>query len=998
LYEPARVAYTQVLAHKSFPKENRPTLLTALGLVQGNLGLYQDALKNLETASKEATELKNQLAMVQSLSNQGILNWELGQLPKALDLLQQAQNLSRQFNLRRYEGVDHNNIGAVYKTAGQWQKAIASFDSAYEIAREVGNRRDEAIALANRALMEMLTGQQEAARRDYNHALELYQEVQFEEGVGSTLIGLAKIDSNNRNYVGALDKLLQAKEIFERLNLAFQLPIVYVELGVVYQRGFAPRRSTTRAFVFEDEETNNLEIDPDEALNKSDEFFAKAGQLALKYNMQHFLWKSYHGRAFVAKNRGDLLKAEELYSKAIQIVISTKTLEENRELLLNYLNDKEDLFEEAIDVCRLLVNQTSNTLYMNKMSEYEQIYRNEVHKANYQMSNIQYTELEKSQLFNSIQQSSAELIKITESAQNAILATESPNPSQAAPETAKFTEEARILAEDEYEKLVSEWSQKYPNDRRMFDTIETINYENIQRKLSNNQAIIQYIPLDDELVIIVITDTNLYYKSYPISYSDLAKLITFDFLYTCIEQFKLSYGSYDKERVSFVKTNNVLNDITKILYNPIKEFVEDKDRLFIVTSKFISYVPFNALILDLNADIEFKGPENGRQNTRPRYLVDEKTISMVRLSFFNDSFDPNTTQFNKNIISIGNPSHAIFSVGFKTLKGAEAESENIINICNSRISDSANNCVKLIGLDAKRVTFEEKIKNNPFGIMHFATHGISFSGYKANLSLAKQTIENEETSSSGPTQSLRFYTRMKLFDSYANHFFKNNSYFNGFLYFSLQEDDIFSTGVSIKTIYENYAYNPSTMSQVTNKINEIIPRDLFINTNTPNKLSEVDPGMLTMKYLIELNDNYFKDSYIAILSACYTAVNLTTSNFESFSGTPELLEFTQDELAKHQNELDSLGWKQGIEEICLVDIFMSKNFRFVTGNLWVAEDNAASQILLTFVENIYDSDVNDPARSFNEAIKSYLESPPDSINDLEPTHPFFWAVVNIFGN
>jgi CHAT domain-containing protein len=621
------------------------------------------------------------------------------------------------------------------------------------------------------------------------------------------------------------------------------------------------------------------------------------------------------------------------------------------------------------------------------------------------MSNIQYQDPTKNQLFDSIQQSSAQLTKIRESNQNAILATESANPSQAAPMTAKNTEEARILAEKEYENLVSEWRQKYPADR-MFETMEAINFDSIQRKLSNNHAIIQYIPLSDQLVIMVITNTDIYHKTYPISYQELGKLITYDFLYDCIARFKKIHTRYDFMRVSYNQTNNILYKMTEILYNPIKDLLEGKDRLFIVTSKFISYVPFNALILDQDANIKIHVTETVRPSTRPKYLVDEKVISMVRLSFFDDSFTPTTsTQPNKNFLSIGNPYHALFGLVFADLPGAKLESDNIKNICDTKIADPDNNCVQLIGTNASRINFEEKLKNNSFGIVHFATHGEPFAAYESFKKTTERNVENKQGPNGNPDITLIEYAKYKLFLSYANNFFTNTSFFNGFLYFSSEIDDIISSDTSIKTVlyynsfkksYELNSANQTNELGLIKQINDLIPNYLIINPNLQQQPGGIDHGLLTIKQIIELNDNYFKEAYIGILSACYTAVNFAPNHFKSLS---DVAEFTQKQTEAHQDELNSLGWRLGIEEICFVDIIMSKNFRYVTGNLWDAQDDAASKIILTFVDNIYNDNLNDPAVSFANAIRTYLnEPPPENINNLESTHPYFWALANIFGN
>ena len=973
LYGPAVAAYQQAAGAKNYPAEARPTLLTAMGLAQGNLGNYAEAFKNLEIAHNEAVAANNALAIVESLSNQGILHWEQGRLPQAIEFLEEAQARSREFNLRRNEGVDHNNIGAVFKTAGQWQKAIARFDLAYDIAKEVGNRQDEAIALSNRALLEKLTGFADAARRDYQRALDLYMEVKFMEGVAGALTGLAAMDVDKSDFVSALARLTTAREIYEDQGLVFRLPMVYVQLGLLYQ-GAARTERRSRDLVFEeDEPPAQIEIERPEALKLADEFYAKAETISETYSLRQFLWKAVQGRAGVAKEMGDLVKAEALYAKAIEIVLSIKGFEENSELLLYYLVDKEDLFTDAIEVCNLLYKQTNDQALLEKQMRYDEIYRNEVIKANMQMSNIEYQDPAKRDLFDSMKALDAQFKQASKASQQASLAAQAPKPSRAAVKAAELAQVEAKKLEGEYEKHLAQWKTNYPEDSVMFETISNVDLASLKSKLLDNQAIIQYIPLENELIIILVTRDGLTLTSVGVKYNQIVKLVTKDFLVDYI----LGFKSEDKQVLEKLDqfAIEILTELTSYLYDPIKDSLNGKDRLFIITSKYISYIPFYALIL-----------ENNQSLTRPKYLVDEKTISFTRLSFIDRIFQEKP-EINRQLLSVGNPEHAILKGVLGNLENAEKESIEVINLASSANINAEN----IITQDATKENLMKKLDNNKFGIMHFATHGMPYSDAVTSKIEMQRAIElNKDKPKQKKSHSLKFIVK------YFDQIFPNNSHFNSFLYLSADEDYI--------------TRNTEKMQEIIAMTDEAKFQESF------NKFFEninEDSGLLTIKEILSLSENYFSEAYFAILSACNTAVSFVPKAFraedqieDEETGDTSNNQDTNSQGDNYKIELIELnkktayelGWSPGVDEICFVDVFMRKNFQYVYGTLWFADDDASGQIVSSMMKNVLSIDPKDPPEALRASILEYLENPPKNLESWLPLSPYYWAIGNIFGN
>jgi tetratricopeptide (TPR) repeat protein len=73
--------------------EQRAMILTARGLCLGNLGDFNGAQQSLTMAKQQADTLDMPLTKAESDSNLGILYWERGDYPKAMELLKSALDI-----------------------------------------------------------------------------------------------------------------------------------------------------------------------------------------------------------------------------------------------------------------------------------------------------------------------------------------------------------------------------------------------------------------------------------------------------------------------------------------------------------------------------------------------------------------------------------------------------------------------------------------------------------------------------------------------------------------------------------------------------------------------------------------------------------------------------------------------------------------------------------------------------------------------------------------
>ena len=138
-----------------------------------------------------------------------------------------------------------------------------------------------------------------------------------------------------------------------------------MQLGQLYQK-IATTQRKTRDLVFEDDEPQGVSLSPKDALAKSKDYYTRAKTLAEATGRKEMIWSSLHGLAFVERENKTLRAALDHYTRAIDTVLSMKGTEENTDLLLEFLRDKDDLFAEAMGVCAVLYEQTKDPVLLKR--------------------------------------------------------------------------------------------------------------------------------------------------------------------------------------------------------------------------------------------------------------------------------------------------------------------------------------------------------------------------------------------------------------------------------------------------------------------------------------------------------------------------------------------------------------------------------------------------------------------------------------------------------
>lgn len=957
LYGPAVAAYDKA-AHilpKNATDEHRARILTALGLSQGNLGDYAAARKNLQAARSFAENAGVERAIAQADSNLGVLSWEQGEYEEAKKYLEAALEREQKNNFSDIETADQNNMGILYKATGNYQEAMKRVEKAAEIAKKLGDVRSEGHATVNRALINRIAGNHKEALADYNAAEKLFEKASFREGQGTTLLGAGRMaELQDKNYAAARQNYLEALEIFNDLNMPrWQAPALLL-LGDVHKRMAEPGRST-RDLVF-DEEPTLPNISKDEALQSARDYYHKSLAIAERQNLREVIWAARQGLGFMEYKAGNLEEALKHYQAAIDLVASMYASLEQVEMLGEYMAGKEDLYNEAMEVCAALYQKTGDKKYQDLMLKYSETLKNEIQKASAALVKLEFEDKNKQEMYEKLLALGKANAKAAKSAPvvNELPANASPEQKAKNALEVKALKDHQIKAqklEGDYRKLLSEWKKKYSADSLLFDSSARVDIPEIQKNLQDGHVVLQYLLLPDQLLINVIDKDGVTMEKVEITKKAVNTLIRDKFIIDYLQN-----GSGD--------VNKTLHSLYKMLIEPVKPYLAGKSRIYTITDGYLASLPFSALV----SSYDDKG--------RPIYLVEEMEIGSLRPSFANILTAPRTKGSVKKMLAVANPTNKNFPMSqlegsideiekandiFKVNQNEKVIALETIGEKNKDLKQEIHDKFPLLSETPDRPTepwFRKQLENDQqFEVLYFATHGQAQSDTFSKIVTGIQKREKENNPLTERQKKLKLMLDGNL---------REKTPLNGFLYLSSREED------------------DITKSPIDPKVD----------------------GCLTIKEIMELKG--LEKTRYAILSACNAAVAMVpysiAAGYEEEDKNREMFDPKEMEKA-----LIDQGLLPGVDQASFVEAFMRKGVQDVFASFWPLDDTVAPIIMSSFLNKLVEQGEHpDPVAALSFGQKKFIERAkngdfesesknPEKIVIKNAIDPFGWAVGAIFG-
>lgn len=182
---------------------------------QKAISLWDSVL--MVSANRDNPGFKNQ--KLKTLNNLGLVFWNLGEYPKAIDCFFKALKIEEELGNNEMKANTLNNIGLIYLNQEDYAKALTYFNQAKEMAEKYNYKLLEANVLANTGTiyyhqsestkvlnesMQDITGYTKALE-NFLKAIELRKEIGDQQGIASDLGNVGSVYFSLRNYPKAIE-------------------------------------------------------------------------------------------------------------------------------------------------------------------------------------------------------------------------------------------------------------------------------------------------------------------------------------------------------------------------------------------------------------------------------------------------------------------------------------------------------------------------------------------------------------------------------------------------------------------------------------------------------------------------------------------------------------------------------------------------------------------------------------------------------------------------
>ena len=166
---------------------------------------------------KELSSVDKQLLLyyANAINNFGIIQSEIGDLPKALEYYFISLGIREYVNDELGASEAYNNIGAVYSTLDNSKKSLENYEKSKVIAERINDNNLMAVVLSNIGILYKRTGKTDKALQCYERSLVIKKELNDITGYGITLGLIGEIYEDNGELKEALSFYTKSLAIFK---------------------------------------------------------------------------------------------------------------------------------------------------------------------------------------------------------------------------------------------------------------------------------------------------------------------------------------------------------------------------------------------------------------------------------------------------------------------------------------------------------------------------------------------------------------------------------------------------------------------------------------------------------------------------------------------------------------------------------------------------------------------------------------------------------------
>jgi CHAT domain-containing protein len=637
------------------------------------LGRFREALENYQQALAISVELNSVISMSQDHGNIGLCYMGLGKANLALEHFDQAIALAEQAGMQQDQAYWLRARGNAQISIGRHDIGLQNHRAGLAIYEQLGSETELVEALHD---MGRLLGDSGNSERYYRQAMEVARKIGSSRGITGSLLALGDLQQKHGDFEAAESLFLQgtgrAKESAEMATWARGL-LRLAGLHRTRENYSAATSEANQALQIAGETgAVSIEIQAMYALAEIDRLQGKLENATAGYSRvidrlsiapdTELAWQAHYGKGLALAEAGEKDAAIAALQAAIGLIEAVRENLQQERFRAGYVQDK---YQVYLDLVRLQLETGQDQ---------------EAFSTAERLRSRSYFDLIESgtQPGPGLQDESTafalrERIRVLRKALLEENSQVQPNQRQVA--ISVYSQEL-LNAEQDYQAFLDESRRASKFDRY---SGQAPTYADIKAKLAPNEALVEYVVGDEQLMLFILTRSELAAETVPLRRTDLVNKV--ELIRNLIR--RQDNNRWEKPAVSLAASL-----LAPILDNGGFDGIE---HLYLVPHGSLNYLPFSLL------------PVNGNKGSS--LLIEEYTLAYLptAAALLRDYSNSNTVG---SMLTIS-PARSLLSHA-----GAEAEAVNAL---------FAPDSLALVGKSATESTFKHEAAN--YRLLHLATHG-----------------------------------------------------------------------------------------------------------------------------------------------------------------------------------------------------------------------------------------------------------------------------------
>lgn len=622
---------------------NRTGIGSALSAIAGVhllLGEFEQGLEADRRSLEISREVDNPWGVASACTGLGNTSNAMGDFRQAVEFYRRADSVYRQLGDTLARSTPMNNMGTVYFFQGDYERALDQFNGVLQILRGAG-QEDESLAIAVSNIGEVYyeQGRLADAREWLLQGLEIEEKIGARRMIASTTTILARTELRAGNLNEAEKWGERALALTEEIGEQEQLAEIR---GVMGELAMQRKR-----------------------LPEAEAYLKGAVEVSGRIGSTRYLWRPLYFLGILQRDRGDRAGAVASLERSVETIEKLRDKVAGGEAAQKLFASNRSKVEVYEALVALLIEEGE----IEKALGYLERSSSEDLRARFRSLDPSFADPEKRELLEKGREMKARIDKLAGQ-----IAAERGGTAVAG-EKVERLQEIISVAENDYIRFVNETIREQPDLRNYFSAgVNPIELRQRKQKIPSDVAVVSYLIGERQIFAFAATADTVVARVAAVPRADVEWKIA---------NFCRALGEPGNEE----DVRRGAAELYDLLLAPVEDRIAGYDKLAIIPSGDLSYLPFGAL----------------RNEEDETYLMERHTIFYISdLGVF---LTQEEEEKKMSLVAFGNADG--------TLPHAEEEVRDIAPLCpESR--------VYLRG-DAT----EERAKNLPQGydMLHFATHG-----------------------------------------------------------------------------------------------------------------------------------------------------------------------------------------------------------------------------------------------------------------------------------